>query len=116
MQPTGTSVLGNEPFKVDNLISLDPVKLTTRGFGYATVDGNFVNLFFASFLQPSTFLEVFSAPPFITGFENLGVEDSELPISFSVTSIVAPEPNALFSVLFLCTFVAASTFKGREKP
>lgn len=91
LQTTGTSIPGNEPFTVDNLISLNPVRLTTSGFGYSTSDGNFVNLFFASFLQPSTFLEVFSAPPLIPGFENLGEEDSELPVNFSVTPVTVPE-------------------------
>jgi len=90
LQPTGTPIPGNEPFAVDNLISLNAQQLTGEGFGFQTSGGSYVNPFFASFLSPPGYLEVFSAPPFIIGFENLGLEDSELPISFSASTI--PEP------------------------
>ncbi len=73
LQPTGTSIPGNEPFELDNIISLDLEQLTGDGFGYATSGGNFVNVFFANFLSPPGYFEVFSAPPFIPGFENLGL-------------------------------------------
>ncbi len=78
---------GNEPFEVDNLISLNTVQLTGDGFGYSTSEGNYSSPFFANFLPTPGYLEVFSAPPLVSGFENLGSEDSELPISFSASII-----------------------------
>ncbi|MGD1699973.1 PEP-CTERM sorting domain-containing protein [Dapis sp. BLCC M229] len=116
LQPTGTSVPGNEPFELDNLISLNPEQLTSDGFGYFTSEGNFVNMFFADFLQPPGYFEIFSAPPFIPGFENLGPEDSELPVSFSAAPIVVPEPTSTLSFLALGTLGAVSTFKRKLKP
>ena len=80
LQPTGTSIPGNEPFAVDNLISLTDPQLTGSGFGYAIADGTFANPFFADFLSPPGYLEFFSAPPFGS---SAGLEDSELPVSFA---------------------------------
>lgn len=113
LQPTGTSVPGNEPFEVDNLISLDTMQLTGDGFGFFTEGGNFVNTFFASFLQPPGFFEVFSAPPLITGFENFGPEDSELPISFSANPVIVAEPTQTISIFGLATLGAASAVRRK---
>ncbi|MEH2047754.1 PEP-CTERM sorting domain-containing protein [Nostoc sp.] len=85
LQRAGTPIPGNEPFNVDNLISLNTQQLTGDGFGYSTSGGNYSSPFFASFLPTPGYLEVFSAPPMIPGFESLGLEDSELPINFSAT-------------------------------
>lgn len=103
LQPTGTPIPGNEPFNVDNLISLNTQQLTSDGFGYSTALGNYSSPFFASFLPTPGYLEVFSAPPIIPDFENLGLEDSELPISFSATIITVPEPSSIFSLLIIGT-------------
>ncbi|MHC5598577.1 MAG: PEP-CTERM sorting domain-containing protein [Nostoc sp.] len=111
LQPAGTPVPGNEPFNVDNLISLNTQQLTGDGFGYSTSGGSYSSPFFASFLPTPTYLEVFSAPPFIPGSENLGLEDSELPISFSATIITVPEPTSILSLLFLGTLGAPSVLK-----
>jgi hypothetical protein len=70
LQTTGTPIPGNEPFNVDNLISANSQQLTGDGFGYSTAGGNFVSPFFASFLPTPGYLEVFSAPPIVPGFEN----------------------------------------------
>ncbi|WP_243147158.1 PEP-CTERM sorting domain-containing protein [Scytonema sp. UIC 10036] len=99
LQTAGTPIPGNEPFEVDNLISLNTRQLTGDGFGYSTSGGNYVSPFFASFLPTPGYLEVFSAPPFIPGFENFGSEDSELPISFSATIITVPEPTSILNLL-----------------
>ncbi|NEP07281.1 MAG: PEP-CTERM sorting domain-containing protein [Okeania sp. SIO2G4] len=121
LQPTGTSIPGNEPFVLDNIISLNPdEQLTSSGFGYFTSEGNFVNMFFADFLQPPGYFEIFSAPPFIPGFENFGPEDSELPVSFSASfsaaPITVPEPTSILSFLALGTLGAVSTVKRKLKP
>ena len=67
LQAAGSSIPGNEPFNVDNLISLNNQQLTDNGFGYSTSGGNYSNPYFAGFLPTSSYLEVFSAPPFIPG-------------------------------------------------
>jgi hypothetical protein len=115
LQPAGTPIPGNEPFIVDNLISLNPQQLTENGFGYSTAGGNYASPFFASFLSTPGYLEVFSAPPLIPGFENLGPEDSELPINFSATPITIPEPSATLSLLVLGTLGASSFLKRNQK-
>ena len=91
LQPTGTPIPGNEPFKVDNLISLNPRQLTGDGFGYSTANGSFVSPFYASFLPTPGYLEVFSTPPFVSGYQNLR-PGSELPVSFSAQIASVPEP------------------------
>lgn len=114
LQATGTPIPGNEPFIVDNLISLNPQQLTGDGFGYSTSGGNFSSPFFASFLPTPGYLEVFSVPPFIPGFENFGPEDSELPISFSARIVSVPEPSSILSLLALGTIGVGSTLKCRK--
>lgn len=115
LQAAGTPIPGNEPFKVDNLISLNNRQLTGDGFGYSTSGGNYSSPFFASFLPTPGYLEVFSVPPLIPGFENFGSEDSELPISFSATIITVPEPTSILSLLALGTLGVGSVLK-RKKP
>ncbi|MEH2166920.1 MAG: PEP-CTERM sorting domain-containing protein [Nostoc sp.] len=89
LQPAGTPMPGNEPFDIDNLISLNTQQLTSKGFAYSTSGGNYSSPFFASFLPTPGYLEVFSAPT-RPGFEKLGLEDRELPINFSATLITVP--------------------------
>ncbi|MBD2506705.1 PEP-CTERM sorting domain-containing protein [Nostoc muscorum FACHB-395] len=115
LQPVGTPIPGNEPFNVDNLISLNTQQLTGDGFGYSTSGGNYSSPFFASFLPTPSYLEVFSVPPLIPGFENLGTEDSELPISFSASIITVPEPTSILSLFALATVCVPSALK-RNKP
>ncbi|MFN6463649.1 MAG: PEP-CTERM sorting domain-containing protein [Nostoc sp. DedVER02] len=115
LQPVGTPIPGNEPFGVDNLISLNTQQLTVDGFGYSTSGGNYSSPFFASFLPTPSYLEVFSAPPFTTGSENFGSEDSELPISFSATIITVPEPTSILSLLALVTLGVPSALKRNKQ-
>jgi hypothetical protein len=116
LQPTGTAIPGNEPFVVDNLIGLGTQQLTGDGFGFATAAGDFVNPFFADFLSPAVYLEVFSASPFSIGMP--GPEDSELPIRFSANIRAADVPESS-TALGLLTFglLAASGIArtGRQK-
>jgi hypothetical protein len=102
LQPTGTPIPGNEPFNVDNLISLNPQQLTGDGFGYSTAGGSFVSPFYASFLATPGYLEVFSEPPIVSGFQNLR-PGSELTVSFSAQITSVPEPLTLIG-----SFVGAS--------
>ncbi len=115
LQPTGTPIPGNEPFVVDNSISLNPQQLTVNGFGYSTAGGNYASPFFADFLPKPGYLEVFSAPPFIPGFENLGPEDNELPISFSATPMIVPEFSSTLGILALGILGAGSLLKRNKK-
>ena len=111
LHPTGTSIPGNEPFEVDNLISLNPEQLTNDGLGFSTSEGNFVNLFFANFLNPPGYFEVFSAPPLTPGFENLGPEDSELPVVFQTTLVSVPETSYTLPFLALGTLGIVISWK-----
>ncbi len=115
LQAAGTPIPGNEPFNVDNLISLNTQQLTTNGFGYSTSAGNYSNPFFADFLTPPGYLEVFSAIPQIPGSQNFGPEDTELPIRFSASIITVPEPSSIFGLLPLGTLGGALALK-RKKP
>lgn len=114
LQAAGTPIPGNEPFEVDNLISLNTQQLTGDGFGYSTSGGNYSSPFFASFLPTPGYLEVFSAPPIIPGFENLGLEDSELPVSFSANIITVPEPTSILDVLVLGSLGLLSALKRKK--
>ena len=86
--PTGSAIPGNEPFAVDNLIRNGPQEqLTIHGFGFSTASGGYSNPFFADFLNPPAYLEVFTTS---TTF-------SELPITF--TAAQAPEPGSILLTL-----------------
>ncbi|MFN6518717.1 MAG: PEP-CTERM sorting domain-containing protein [Nostoc sp. CreGUA01] len=114
LQPAGTPIPGNEPFEVDNLISLNAQQLTGDGFGYSTSGGNYSSPFFASFLPIPGYLEVFSAPPFVPGFENFGPEDSELSISFSASIVTVPETTSIVGLIAFGTLGVISVFKRQK--
>jgi hypothetical protein len=98
LQAAGTSILGNEPFVVDDLIFRGPgPQLDGDGFGFSTADGNLSNPFFADFLATPGYLEFVSRPPFTPGAP--GPEDSELPVRFFAVTVSAPEPAAFGLVL-----------------
>jgi hypothetical protein len=100
--PTGSPVPGNcldvlTCFTSDNLVRIedDNGQLTTHGFGVSFADGTFANYFYASFLQPPTYLEFYSVPPF--GFlppDTLG-GDSELAGTFEAAPKFDPVPGPL---------------------
>jgi hypothetical protein len=82
--PTGSAIPGNEPFAVDNLIRLGaPDQLTVHGLGYSLASGAHSNPFYADFLTPATYLEVFTH----------GSSFSEVPITFTAAAV--PEPATL---------------------
>ncbi|WP_013322928.1 PEP-CTERM sorting domain-containing protein [Gloeothece verrucosa] len=112
LQPAGTPIPGNEPFEVDNLISLNAIQLTGDGFGYSTASGSYASPFYANFLSTPGYLELFSAPPLTEGFTNLGPEDSELLITFSATPV--PEPLTILGSVTVLGF--GTFFKRKRKP
>ncbi len=110
LQPAGTAIPGNEPFLVDNLIRAGTPQLTGNGFGFALADGTFANAFFADFLTPPSYLEFFSAPPFVSGV--IGPEDSERPVAFTAS---IPEPASAMLLLVGCLgLLAASRLRHGE--
>jgi len=91
LQAPGTSIPGNEPYRVDDLLFLGPgPQLTSNGFGYSLSDGTFSNPFFADFLPTPEYLEFFSIP---------GIGNTELAARFSATPVTTPEP-ATFALVF----------------
>jgi hypothetical protein len=115
LQPVGTSIPGNEPFLVDDLIFLGPgPQLTGDGFGFSTSGGNYSNPFYADFLAVPGYLEFFSWPPFTVGTP--GPEDSELLVQFSATRVSTPEPASfalVFGALALISLRVRSNFSRR---
>jgi hypothetical protein len=86
LEPAGTPIPGNEPFSVDNLVfKIAGAQLTSHGFGFATSDGNYSNLFYANFLPNPGYLEFYSIPA--------SHSSTELPVVFSANLISTPEPG-----------------------
>ena len=91
LQAPGTSIPGNQPYTVDDLVFLGPgPQLTSHGFGFSLADGTYTNPFYAGFLPTPGYLEFFSTPPFTGGMPSPG--SSELPVQFSATPVSIPEP------------------------
>ena len=91
LQAPGTSIPGNEPYTVDDLVFLGPgPQLTSNGFGFALADGTFANPFFANFLPTPSYLEFFSIPD---------EGHTELDTIFSATPVTTPEPATFALVL-----------------
>jgi hypothetical protein len=87
--PTGFAIPGNEPFVVDNLIRIDgPGQITVEGFGYSLASGAYANPYYADFLSPPSYSEVFTHA---TTF-------SEVAVSSFYASPV-PEPAAFALLL-----------------
>ena len=83
LQPTGTAIPGNEPYAVDNLLSVTAPQLTIHGLGFSLANGEYAN----PFHNGSSYFEYLSSPPYTTGAE------VEMPISF--TAIIVPEPSSI---------------------
>jgi hypothetical protein len=105
LQTPGTSIPGNEPFTVDDLLFPGPAaQLTSNGFGFSLSDGSFSNPFYADFLPTPEYLEFFSIP---------GVGYTEVPVTFSAMPLTTPEP-ATFGLVF-GTLVAVSALLRRNR-
>ena len=100
LQPAGTSIPGNQPYIVDNLVYRDSgPQLTVHGLGFSTSSGNYSNIFYADFLPTPGYLEFFSTPPFG------GSDHTELPVQFSATPESVPEP-ASFALTLIALAIA----------
>lgn len=120
--PTGSPVPGNcldvvTCFTSDNLLRLedDDGQLTTHGFGVSFEDGTYANYFFASFLQPATYLEFYSVAPFdLLPPDTLG-GDSELPGKFEADLRLDPVPGPLPAAGAVMAFGWARKLRRRQR-
>lgn len=116
LQAPGTSIPGNEPYTVDNLVFLGPgPQLTSHGFGFAISGRDYSNPFYADFLPTPKYLEFFSMPPFKSGA--VAFDHTELPVQFSATPVPIPEP-ASYALVFGALAVASvrSRSKASKRP
>jgi hypothetical protein len=102
LEPAGDAIPGNPSFPVDNLIAADGL-LTSNGFGFETADGNYANPYYADFLSPPSFFEVFTEPASM-GF-------SELPIVFNAA--IVPEPSS--AALLITTLLAFAGYRPHRR-
>lgn len=93
LYPTGSAIPGNAPYALDNLVRVGPQgQVTVHGFGYGTASGGHANPYYADFLSPPVYTEVFTTA---SSFD-------EVPISFSAS--IVPEPASI--ALALCGLAA----------
>ena len=102
LEPAGDAIPGNPGFPVDNLIAADGL-LTSNGFGFETADGNYANPYYADFLSPPSFFEVFTEPASM-GF-------SELPIVFNAA--IVPEPSS--AALLITTLLGFAGYRRHRR-
>ncbi|MEB3305473.1 MAG: PEP-CTERM sorting domain-containing protein [Cyanobacteriota bacterium] len=120
--PTGSPIPGNcldvvRCFTSDNLLRLedDDGQLTTHGFGVSFEDGTYANYFFASFLQPATYQEFYSFPPFdLLPPDTLG-GDSELVGKFEAEPRLNPVPGPLPAAGAVMAFGWARKLRRRQQ-
>ena len=62
LQPTGTSIPGNDGYPVDSLIRTEAPQLSLHGFGYALADGSYANPFYGDHFVPPGVYAFFSDP------------------------------------------------------
>lgn len=93
LEPAGSAIPGNEPYAVDNLVSIAGPQLTWNGFGYALADGSYAN----PFSDGSTAWEYLSLPPYEQG------AGQEVAVAFSASPVPEPATGvlALFGVVGL---------------
>ena len=101
LQPTGTAIPGNEPYAVDNLVSLSNTQLTVNGFGFALADGTYSNPFFYN-----GYTEFFSVP-------DNPAASTELPIDFLATPAPTPQAGQGFAGLVVLEMGALALSRRR---
>jgi len=62
LQPTGTSIPGNDGYPVDNLVRIEAPRLTMHGFGYALSNGTYANPFYGAHFAKPDYYAFFSDP------------------------------------------------------
>ncbi len=104
LEPAGSAIPGNDPYAVDNLVSIAGPQLTWNGFGYALADGNWAN----PFSDGSTVWEYLSVPPYPQGAgEEVAVAFSAAPVSEPATGVLA--------LLGVASLVAASRVRRADR-
>ncbi len=97
LEPAGSAIPGNDPYAVDDLVSIAGPQLTWNGFGYALADGSWAN----PFSDGSTAWEYLSVPPYPEG------AGQEVAVAFSAAPV--PEPaTGVLALLGVAGLVAAS--------
>ena len=97
LEAAGSAIPGNDPYAVDNLVSITGSQLTWNGFGYALADGSWAN----PFSDGSKAWEYLSVPPYPNG------AGQEVAVAFSAAPV--PEPaTAMLALLGLAGLSAAS--------
>jgi hypothetical protein len=81
LEPAGSAIPGNDPYAVDDLVSIAGPQLSWNGFGYALADGSWAN----PFSDGTTAWEYLSLPPYPEG------AGQEVAVAFSATMV--PEPG-----------------------
>lgn len=103
LEPAGSAIPGNDPYDVDNLVSIAGAQLTWNGFGYALADGSWAN----PFSDGSTAWEYLSVPPYPEG------AGQEVAVAFSAAPV--PEPaTGVLALLGVAGLAAASRLR-RER-
>jgi len=97
LETAGTAIPGNDPYAVDNLVSIAGPQLTWNGFGYALADGSWAN----PFSDGSTAWEYLSVPPYVEG------AGQEVAVAFSATQVPEPASGTL-ALLGLVGLAAAA--------
>jgi hypothetical protein len=62
LQPTGTSIPGNDGYPVDSLVRTEAPQLSLHGFGFALADGTYANPFYGDHFVPPGVYAFFSDP------------------------------------------------------
>jgi len=101
LEPAGSAIPGNDPYAVDNLVSISGPQLSWNGFGYALADGSWAN----PFSDGSTTWEYLSVPPYPEG------AGQEVAVAFSAVPV--PEPAAGMLLLLGLAGIAAAS-RGRR--
>lgn len=85
LEPAGSAIPGNDPYAVDDLVSIAGSQLSWNGFGYALTDGSWAN----PFSDGSTAWEYLSVPPYVEG------AGQEVAVTFDAAPVPEPASAAL---------------------